>query len=135
MVNSPEIEQVERRQNRIEDAIDKLTEISADLNKMLAVQEQRLSQQEKSMGIIEDMVEKRRAEYDKKLQNVYDVMRVEDTEILEELEEMRKEQKEQHKAISDKMSALEKIIWMYLGGFSVIVFIISYGPKILDILK
>ena len=135
MANSPEIEQVERRQNRIEDAIDKLTEISADLNKMLAVQEQRLSQQEKSMGNIEDMVEKRRAEYDKKLQNVYDVMRVEDTKILEELEEMRKEQKEQHKAISDKMSALEKIIWMYLGGFSVIVFIISYGPKILDILK
>ena len=135
MANSPEIEQVERRQNRIEDAIDKLTEISADLNKMLAVQEQRLSQQEKSMDIIEDMVEKRRAEYDKKLQNVYDVMRVEDTKILEELEEMRKEQKEQHKAISDKMSALEKIIWMYLGGFSVIVFIISYGPKILDILK
>ena len=135
MANSPEIEQVERRQNRIEDAIDKLTEISADLNKMLAVQEQRLSQQEKSMGIIEDMVEKRRAEYDKKLQNVYDVMRVEDTKILEELEEMRTEQKEQHKAISDKMSALEKIIWMYLGGFSVIVFIISYGPKILDILK
>ena len=33
MANSPEIEQVERRQNRIEDAIDKLTEISADLNK------------------------------------------------------------------------------------------------------
>jgi conjugal transfer/entry exclusion protein len=132
MANSPEIEQVERRQNRIEDAIDKLTEISADLNKMLAVQEQRLSQQEKSMGIIEDMVEKRREEYDKKLQNVYDVMRVEDTKILEELEEMRKEQKDQLKLISDKMSALEKIIWMYLGGFSVIVFIITYGVKILD---
>ena len=74
-------------------------------------------------------------EYDKKIQNVFDVMRTEDTKILGEIEEMRKEQKEQHKAISDKMSALEKIIWMYLGGFSVIVFIISYGPKILDILK
>lgn len=127
-----DIEHMEKRQSRIEDAIDKLTEISADLNKMLAVQEQRLSQQERSMGIIEDMVEKRREEYDKKIQNVYDVMRVEDTKILEELEEMRKEQKDQHKAISDKMSALEKIIWTYLGGFSVIVFLISYGPKILE---
>lgn len=127
-----DIEHMEKRQSRIEDAIDKLTEISADLNKMLAVQEQRLSQQERSMGIIEDMVEKRREEYDKKIQNVYDVMRVEDTKILEELEKMRKEQKDQHKAISDKMSALEKIIWTYLGGFSVIVFLISYGPKILE---
>lgn len=123
----------EKRLDRLEDVIEKLTEISADLNKMLAVQEQRLTHQEKSMGIIEDMVEKRREEYDKKLQNVYDVMRVEDTKILEELEKMRKEQKDQHKAIADKMAGLEKIIWMYLGGFSVIVFLISYGPKVLEI--
>ena len=123
----------EKRLDRLEDVIEKLTEISADLNKMLAVQEQRLTHQEKSMDIIEDMVEKRRAEYDKKLQNVYDVMRVEDTKILEELEKMRKEQKDQHKAITDKMAGLEKIIWMYLGGFSVIVFLISYGPKVIEI--
>ncbi len=123
----------EKRLDRLEDVIEKLTEISADLNKMLAVQEQRLTHQEKSMGIIEDMVEKRREEYDKKLQNVYDVMRSEDTKILEELEKMRKEQKDQHKTITDKMTGLEKIIWMYLGGFSVIVFLISYGPKVLEI--
>jgi predicted nucleic acid-binding Zn-ribbon protein len=127
-----DIEHIEKRQSRIEDAIERLTEISADLNKMLAVQEQRLSQQERSMGNIEDMVEKRREEYDKKLQNVYDVMRVEDTKILDELEEMRKEQKDQHKALSDKMTAVEKIIWTYLGGFSVIIFLISYGPKLLE---
>jgi chromosome segregation ATPase len=127
-----DIEHIEKRQSRIEDAIERLTEISADLNKMLAVQEQRLSQQERSMGNIEDMVEKRREEYDKKLQNVYDVMRVEDTKILDELEEMRKEQKDQHKALSDKMTSVEKIIWTYLGGFSVIIFLISYGPKLLE---
>ena len=127
-----DIEHIEKRQSRIEDAIERLTEISADLNKMLAVQEQRLSQQERSMGIIEDMVERRREEYDKKIQNVYDVMNREDNKILEELEEMRKEQKDQHRAISDKMTALEKIIWMYLGGFSVLVFLISYGPKLLE---
>lgn len=129
-----DLEQLDKRQNRIEDAIERLTEISADLNKMLAVQEQRLSQQERTMGIIEDMVERRREEYDKKLQNVYDVMRAEDNKILEELEEMRKEQKDQHKAITEKMTALEKIIWMYLGGFSVLVFMITYGPKVVEVL-
>ena len=101
---------------------------------MLAVQEQRLSQQEKSMGNIEEMVERRREEYDKKIQNVYDVMNREDNKILEELEEMRKEQKDQHKAISDKMTGLEKIIWMYLGGFSVLVFMITYGPKVVELI-
>jgi predicted nucleic acid-binding Zn-ribbon protein len=128
-----DIEHMEKRQSRIEDAIDKLTEISADLNKMLAVQEQRLSQQERSMGNIEDMVEKRREEYDKKIQHVYDVMRVEDTKILEELEKMRKEQKDQHKSLSDKMTSVEKIIWTYLGGFSVVIFLITYGPKIIEV--
>lgn len=124
----------ERRLDRIEDVIEKLTEISADLNKMIAVQEQKISQQERSMGIIEDVVEKRREEYDKKIQNVYDVMRSEDTKILGEIEEMRKEQKEQHKAISEKMSGLEKIIWLYLGGFSVLVFMITYGPKVVELI-
>lgn len=123
----------ERRIDRLEDAIEKLTEISADLNKMLAVQEQRLSQQERSMGNMTEIVEKRREEYDKKLQNVYDVMSKEDTKILDELEKIRKEQKAQHTEMTTKITALEKIIWMYLGGFSVIVFLISYGPKILEI--
>lgn len=128
-----DLEQLERRQNRIEDAIERLTEISADLNKMLAVQEQRLSQQEKTVGVIEEMVERRREEYDKKLQNVYDVMGKEDNKILGQLETMRKEQKDQHKAMTDKMTALEKIIWMYLGGFSVLVFMITYGPKVVEV--
>jgi chromosome segregation ATPase len=128
-----ETEHLEKRQSRIEDAIDKLTEISADLNKMLAVHEQRLSQQERSMDNIEDMVEKRREEYDKKLQNVYDVMSKEDSKILEELEKIRTEQQFQHKEMSNKITALEKIIWTYLGGFSVLVFLITYGPKILEL--
>lgn len=128
-----DLDQLEKRQNRIEDAIERLTEISADLNKMLAVQEQRLSQQEKIVGVIEEMVERRREEYDKKLQNVYDVMGKEDNKILGQLETMRKEQKDQHKAMTDKMTALEKIIWMYLGGFSVLVFMITYGPKVVEV--
>lgn len=130
-----DLEHMDKRQSRIEDAIERLTEISSDLNKMLAVQEQRLTQQERTVGLIEEMVERRREEYDKKLQNVYDVMSREDSKILDELEKMRSEQKEQHKVMTEKMNALEKIIWMYLGGFSVIVFIISYGPKILGILS
>lgn len=127
--------EVERRQDRLEDAIERLTEISADLNKMLAVQEQKLSQQEKSVHLLAEIMEKRREEYDKKIQNVYDVMSREDNKVLGELEEMRKEQKEQHKNLSEKMTALEKIIWTYLGGFSVIVFLITYGPTLLKLFK
>jgi hypothetical protein len=102
---------------------------------MLAVQEQKLTHQEKSVNLLAEIMERRREEYDKKIQNVYDVMRDEDKKVLLELELIRKEQKEQHKSITDRMSALEKIIWTYLGGFSVIMFVISYGPTLLKMFK
>ena len=132
MVSSSEIE---KRQDRLEDAIERLTNISADLNKMLAVQEQRLSQQEKIIGLISDMVEKRREEYDKKLENVYDVMRAEDNKVIKELEMMRSEQKKQHDEISKKLTAMEKIIWVYMGGFTVLVFLITNGSVFLKMFK
>ena len=122
----------EKRVSRIEDAIERLTEISADLNKMLAVQEQRLSQNEKSMSVLEEVFEKRREEYDRKLQNVYDVMNREDNKILEELEIIRKEQKEQHTSLSNKINDMQKILWIYMGGFSVIVFLLTNGSKFLS---
>ena len=132
MVSNSEIE---RRQDRLEDAIERLTEISADLNKMLAVQEQKLSQQEKVTSLIADMIEKRREEYDKKIDNVYDVMRAEDNKVIKELEMIRTEQKKQHDEISKKLTAMEKIIWVYMGGFTVLVFLISNSGTILRLFK
>ena len=126
---------IERRQDRLEDAIERLTEISADLNKMLAVQDQKLTQQEKVTSLIADMIEKRREEYDKKLENVYDVMRAEDNKVIKELEMMRSEQKKQHDEISKKLTAMEKIIWVYMGGFTVLVFLISNSGSILRFFK
>lgn len=127
-------ERINRRQDRIEDAIERLTEISGDLNKMLAVQEQRLLQHEKNISAFEIIVEKRREEYDTKISSVYDTMRLEDQNIINKLEKMRGEQKDQHDDISKKITAMEKIIWTYLGGFSVIVFLMTYAPTIIKML-
>ena len=81
------------------------------------------------------MVEKRREEYDKKLENVYDVMRAEDNKVIKELEMMRSEQKKQHDEISKKLTAMEKIIWVYMGGFTVLVFLITNGSVFLKMFK
>ena len=132
---SAQVSDIERRQDRLEDAIERLTEISADLNKMLAVQDQKLTQQEKVTSLIADMVEKRREEYDKKIENVYDVMRAEDNKVIKELEMIRTEQKKQHDEISKKLTAMEKIIWVYMGGFTVLVFLISNSGSILRFFK
>lgn len=132
---SAQVSDLERRQDRLEDAIERLTEISADLNKMLAVQDQKLTQQEKVTSLIADMIEKRREEYDKKIENVYDVMRAEDNKVIKELEMIRTEQKKQHDEISKKLTAMEKIIWVYMGGFTVLVFLISNSGSILKFFK
>jgi len=128
------MELTDRRQDRIEDAIERLTEISADLNKMLAVHEQKLIHQEKAMINIEDVLEKRRQELDLKLNVVYQTMRDEDKNVVSQLETMRKEQKDQHDVLTKKISSMEKIMWTYMGGVSLLTFLLTYGHKILEFL-
>jgi hypothetical protein len=129
-----DLSSVEKRQDRIEIAITRLTDISSDLNKMLAVHEQRLTQQEKNMDSIESVLERRREESDVKLKDVYETMRNEDSKILNELNDMRKESTEQHNKLTERITTLENKVFLYIGGISVIVFILTYGPQILKFL-
>ena len=126
--------EIHYRNNRMEDAIEKLTEVSSDLNKVIAVHEQRLNQQEKQMGNLETVVEKRREESEIKLKDVYDTIRSEDRSILEELNNMREEANFQHEKLQDRITLMEQKIWMYAGGISVMFILISYGPSFLKLL-
>lgn len=129
-----EIEVLEKRQDRIEDAIERLTEISADLNKMLAVQDQRLLQQEKEMVGFTKTLESRRREWDDRINDVYNTMRDEDHKVIQKLDELRKEQKDQHAELYKKVNEMQRVIWMYLGGFTVIVFLLTNGGRLLSLL-
>jgi len=130
-----DISLLEKRQDRLDAVVEKLTDIQSDLNKMIAVHEQRLNQTERQMNTLEDVVEKRREESDVKLKDVYDTMRTEDKKILDELKNMREEASKQHTALSERFNKMEKILWTYMGGFSVVVFIITYAPHIIKLIK
>lgn len=134
-MDTRQLDMFENRQSKIEDAIAKLTEISSDLNKMLAVQELRLNQQEKFMDSLEDMVEKRREESDNKLRTVYETMRNEDRHVIEEINKLREEGEEQYKSLSMKINGMEKTMYMYMGAFAVVGFILAYGPQIVKVLN
>lgn len=121
--------------DRIESAIEKLTAISNDLKTIIAVHEQRISQQEKQTSDIQEMIEKRREELNEHLKDVYDTMRDEDNKIIQEITAMRKEAAEQHKNLADKISQLEKFVWMAVGGFTIITFLMSHGYKFIGLLK
>ena len=130
---SAELEICEKRIDRLEDTIEKLTNISADLNKMLAVQDQRLFQQEKEMSVMHKIIEERRKEWEERMDSVYNTMRDEDHKVIQKLEELRREQKTQHAELFKKVNDMQKIIWMYMGGFSVVVFLLTNGSKIFSL--
>lgn len=128
-----DIEVIEKRQDRIEDAIERLTEISADLNKMLAVQDQRIQQQEKEMLGFNKVLESRRKEWDDRIGEVYNTMRDEDHKILKKLDEIEKDHRKYHEELYKKVNDMQRVIWMYMGGFSVILFLLTNGSKIVTL--
>lgn len=123
-----------KRVDRVEIAIERLADVSADLNKLIAVHEQRLIQQERTMDHINTTIEKRREDCEEKFRDVYDTIYSQDktnlTEINQEIAKFRTETQEQYKELTKKIGDIERIIWIYMGGFTVVTFLLMYGPTI-----
>ena len=119
---------------RIEAAIDRLADISSDLKAMIAVQETRLTQHEKQAEIIETKLEKRREELDTKLKDVYDTIRTQDKAILDEIKAVREEHNKHYVCLNDKITAIQRYIWMAVGGGTVLGYGFSFIPTIFKVL-
>lgn len=109
---------LESKQSKLEDAISKLTDISADLNKMIAVHELRLTHQEKITDSLEIILEKRRDEFDEREKEIYDTIEKEDSKISEKIDDS-------FERLSKKIGDLERMMWVYGGAFTVLAFIIA----------
>ena len=120
--------------DRIENAIERLTEISGDLKAMIAVNESRITKQEKSSEELHVIVESRRLENDAKLKDVYNTMREQDNSILTEISKLRKESNDQHTVLSNKINQLERYIFVAIGGGIVITWLVSYAANYFKIL-
>jgi hypothetical protein len=109
---------LEMKQNKLEDAISKLTEISADLNKMIAVHELRLTHQEKITDSLEIILEKRRDEFDEREEKIYETIEKEKTVVSKKIDES-------FDKLSKKIGDMERMMWVYGGGFALAAFIIA----------
>jgi monomeric isocitrate dehydrogenase len=112
---------------RLDVTIEKLTEVSSTVSQLLAVQGNRLEFQEKIQERLEKMVEDRRSETSRSIKEVY--VRIENVErglqedmddgynkIAVKLEQLGKEGSDQHKVLNDRMTRMEKWMWMLIGG-------------------
>lgn len=120
--------------DRIEAAIEKLTSISGELKTMIAVHEQRITNQEKNSDDIHNTLEQRRLELDAHLVKVYDTMRDQDKSIVEEIAKLRKESTEQHNILSTKINQLEKYIYLAIGGGMVITWLLTNAVNFFKII-
>lgn len=63
MTATSQEEYLEKRQNRLEAAIERMTDIASDLNKMIAVHEQRITSQDKQIIHLDVLIEKQKVEF------------------------------------------------------------------------
>ena len=98
--------------DRFDVAIDKLTDVSNCVDKMLAVHETRLSNQENQTEIVHS----RLSDYKK--------------ELIDEMKDMREESDKQHKEIKERITKLEKGKWLVVGAARAVGVILAQIPWI-----
>ena len=130
--------------DRLDTTIDKLADISNVVSNLLAVHETKLSAQEIISKQTSELVEKRRAETDEKIQTIHarissgekelsEKIDVQYDEIMRELKEMRIESTTQHNKLSSRITTMEKWMWAVVGGSGVIGGLIAIGIKFIPV--
>ena len=93
-------------------AIDRLTEVSTSVDKMLAVHENRLENQEQQREILQ--------------QRISDLKR----DITDEFRMLRDENRKQHAEVNERLSKLEKWRWLVVGMATAVGFLVAQMGKI-----
>ena len=110
---------------RLDTAIEKLTEVSNCINRMLAVHEERLSQQEESQHRAEQ-------EFTSDIKELHSRITTNTKEIMSAATEQHKEHTEAIQKLSDnlhnRVGVLEKWRWIIIGGSIVFGFVIQKLP-------
>ena len=113
-----DLENVNNIQDKLDTAIDKLTDVSSSIKSMLAVHEEKITRQEKIDEIIFEKLKDRADE----ITDVYRELR-KDIDLVEK--RLLIEIKSLKSDIGMRVGVLEKYRWIIMGGAIVIGFILS----------
>jgi len=124
-----DIEQVKDIHKRLDTAIEKLTDVSTSVKQMLAVHEERIAQQESADRNLFELVEKRRAETDNKLEDVHSRISTTSRELKEMLymteQKLMLEIRSMKNGLADRVGVLEKWRYLLIGGCIILGLILS----------
>ena len=113
--------------DRIDVAIEKLTDVSNSIHRMLAVHEEKIARQEEAIFEAEHKIEERRSELLQKIDELHSRITTNTKEIMTTATEQHKQQCDEVRKIREELSTrvgvLEKWRWIIIGGSIIIGFI------------
>jgi len=113
-----DIESVNSINNRLDTAIDKLTDVSTSIKSMLAVHEEKIQQQEKLDEIIFTKLKDREDEIDSVYRDLQREINLVEKRLINEIKSLRND-------VGPRIGVLEKWRWLIIGGAIVIGWVLS----------
>ena len=124
-----DIESSNRLNERLDTAIEKLTDVSTSIKSMLAVHEEKISRQEQIDEIIFDKLKERAGEIDTVHRELSKEIQQVEKRLLIEMKQIKLD-------IGSRVGILEKYRWLIMGGAIVIGWFIALnGHEILEMMK
>lgn len=114
--------------DKLDITIEKLTDVSSNVSRLLAVHETRLENQEKAGSQLANLIGKNKEQIDAELKNIYE--RISDTK-----KDLRKEIDDRHEEVMSELKTLQKWMWLVSGGGAAIGFILANFVKWLPLVS
>ena len=122
------VSDMEKLHVRLDDAIGKISEVSNCINRMLAVHEEKLANQEEAVFAAEELIEQRRTELSNEIKELHSRITTNTKEIMNIATQQHKEHSEAiqklHTDMNKRVRILEKWRHVLIGGSIVIGFIL-----------
>ena len=119
-----DVQNVNNLNERLDIAIQKLTDVSTSIKSMLAVHEEKISRQEQIDDIIFGKLKERENEIDKVHRDLTKEIQQTEKRLLLEINQLKVD-------IGGRVGTLEKYKWLILGGAIVIGWILSSNFKMI----
>ena len=119
-----DVQNVNNLNERLDTAIQKLTDVSTSIKSMLAVHEEKISRQEQIDDIIFGKLKDRENEIDKVHKDLTKEIQQTEKRLLLEIKQLKVD-------IGGRVGTLEKYKWLILGGAIVIGWILSSNFKMI----
>jgi|TARA_R110000744_G_scaffold87480_4_gene170762 chromosome segregation ATPase len=114
---------------RLDVAIEKLTDVSNSIHRMLAVHEEKIARQEEAIISAADHIEKRRDDLEKKIDDLHSRITTNTKEIMAAAALQHTEQNKEIQKIRDELSnrvgVLERWRWIIIGGSIIVGFVVQ----------